>query len=450
MMTVHTILGVLAAACQLGAAVRALYLLRITGRRWSWIMVAAALLLMEGRRLFVLRSDDQVDAVLFDALGFAVSALLLAGVWGLGDFFVAIERSEERLRASRQRYRALLEQSSEGFILLDTSTRKVREANRRFLEMTGYSEAEVAGLPLETIFEGSPSQLAETTDELLSGTETMVGERSCRRKDGSLFEAEVSKGVVRLGKEGDILVSVRDLSERNRLRVLAESMHSTRSLEMIFTGLRDSLGNPLNTGKVSLDVLRTGWTRLEDRKKLEYIERVHQQFLRIEELLKALGSFFEGRRSSRIVFDLGPLLATSVDMFRTEPAAAGVAWKLEPLHGPLRVKGDPAGFLVAVGNVLSNALDAVGGRADPTVSVAVSNDGDRVTVRGTDNGCGIPEGVRPSLFHPFASTKPGSIGLGLVKARKHVVDMGGTLSLDSVVERGTTVTFLLPAVKDAA
>jgi PAS domain S-box-containing protein len=450
MVTVHLVLLVLAAACQLGAAVRALYLLRITGRRWSWMMVAAALLLMEGRRLFVLRSDDRVDAVLFDALGLAVSALLLAGVWGLGDFFVAIERSEERLRASRQRYRALLEQSSEGFILLDTSTRKVRETNRRFLEMTGYSEAEVAGLPLETIFEGSPSQLAETTDKLLSGTETMVGERSCRRKDGSLFEAEVSKGVVRLGKEGDILVSVRDLSERNRLRVLAESMHSTRSLEMIFTGLRDSLGNPLNTGKVSLDVLRTGWSKLEDPKKLEYIERVHQQFLRIEELLKALGSFFGGRRSSRIVFDLGSLLATSVDMFRTEPAAVGVAWKLEPLHGPLKVKGDPAGFLIAVGNVLSNALDAVGGRADPTISVAVSTDGDRVTVRVADNGCGIPEDVRLSLFHPFASTKPGSIGLGLVRARKHVVDMGGTLSLDSVVERGTTVTFLLPAVKDAA
>jgi PAS domain S-box-containing protein len=450
MITVHTILQVLAAACQLGAAVRALYLLRITGRRWSWMMVAAALLLMEGRRLFVLRSGDGVDSVLFDTLGLAVSGLLLAGVWGLGDFFLAIDRSVERLRASQQRYRALLEQSSEGFILLDTSTRTIREANRRFLEMTGYSEAEIAGLPLEAIFEGSPSQLAETSEKLLSGTETMIGERSCRRTDGSTFQAEVSKGVVRLGKEGDILVTVRDLSERNRLRVLAESMHSTQSLEMIFTGLRDSLGNPLNTGKVSLDVLRTGWTRLEDRKKLEYIERVHQQFLRIEDLLKALGSFFGGRRSSPIVFDLGPLLATSFDMFRAEPAAARVAWKLDPLHGPLKVKGDPAGFLVAVGNVLSNALDAVGGRADPTVSVAASTDGDRVTVRITDNGCGVPEGVRPSLFHPFASTKPGSMGLGLVKARKHVVEMGGTLSLDSVVERGTTVTFLLPAVKDAA
>jgi PAS domain S-box-containing protein len=450
MVTVHLVLLVLAAACQLGAAVRALYLLRITGRRWSWIMVAAALLLMEGRRLFVLRSDDQVDAVLFDALGLAVSALLLAGVWGLGDFFVAIERSEERLSASRQRYRALLEQSSEGFLLLDTSTRKVREANRRFLEMTGYSETEVAGLPLETVFEGSPSQLAETSDKILSGTETMVGEKSCRRKDGSLFEAEVSKGVVRFGREGDILVNVRDLSERNRLRVLAESMHSTRSLELIFTGLRDSVGNPLNTGKVSLDVLRTGWSKLEDRKKLEYLERVHQQFLRIEELLKGLGSFFGARRSSPIVFDLGPLLEASVDMFRTEPAAVGVAWKLEPLHGPLRVKGDPAGFLVAVGNVLSNALDAVGGKADPTVSVAASTDGDRVTVKVTDNGCGVPEGVRPSLFHPFASTKPGSMGLDLVKARKHMVEMGGTLSLESEVERGTTVTFLLPAVKDCA
>ncbi len=412
-------------------------------------MMAAALILMEGRRLFVPTSGEVVDGVLFDALGLVVSALLLGGVWGLGDFFTTIECSEERLRASRRRYRALLEKSSEGFFLLDTSTTRIRDANRRFLEMTGYSEANVVGLRLETIFEGSPSQLGEMAERILSGADTMIGERSCRRTDGSVFEAEVSKGVVRLGREGDILVNVRDLSERNRLRVLAESMHSTRSLELIFTGLRDSVGNPLNTGKVSLDVLRTGWTRLEDRKKLEYIQRVHQQFLRIEELLKALSSFFGGRRSAPIVFDLGPLLEASMDTFRTEAAAAGVAWKLEPLPELLRVKGDPAGFLVGVGNVLSNALDAVGGRVDPTVSVTASTDGDRVTVRVTDNGCGVPEGIRSSLFHPFASTKPGSIGLGLVKARKHVMEMGGTLSLESVVEQGTTVTFLLPAAKDA-
>jgi PAS domain S-box-containing protein len=449
-MTLPALLRVLAAACQFSAALRALYLIRITGRRLSWMMVAAALVLMGGRRLFVLGNAGPDEGILFDVLGVAVSALLLAGVWGLGDFFLVIDRSEERLRATRQKYRALLEQSSEGFLLLDTSTRKIREANRRFLEMTGYAESDVAGLPLEAVFEGSPSQLAETSERILSGTETMVGERSCRRRDGSHFEAEISKGVVRFGREGDILVSVRDLGERNRLRVLAESMHSTRSLEMIFTGLRDSLGNPLNTGKVSLDVLRTGWPKLDDRKKLEYIERVHQQLVRIEELLKALGSFFGGGRSSPIVFDLGPLLESTVEMLRSEPAAARVAWKLEPLDGDLKVKGEPAGFLVAFGNVLSNAVDAVGGKAEPVVCVAASSDGERVTIRVTDNGCGIAEGVKPSLFHPFASTKPGSIGLGLVKARKHVVEMGGTLSLESVQGAGTTVTFLLPAMKGAA
>jgi two-component system nitrogen regulation sensor histidine kinase GlnL len=53
----------------------------------------------------------------------------------------------------------------------------------------------------------------------------------------------------------------------------------------------------------------------------------------------------------------------------------------------------------------------------------------QVSVR--DNGSGIAEEVRGTLFEPFVSTKRGGQGLGLALAAKLVADQGGLIECDS-------------------
>jgi signal transduction histidine kinase len=57
--------------------------------------------------------------------------------------------------------------------------------------------------------------------------------------------------------------------------------------------------------------------------------------------------------------------------------------------------------------------------------------------------------IRSRLFEPFASTKPGGFGIGAFEARSLITAMGGRLSVDSRLGRGTTFTIILPAA-DAA
>jgi signal transduction histidine kinase len=82
-------------------------------------------------------------------------------------------------------------------------------------------------------------------------------------------------------------------------------------------------------------------------------------------------------------------------------------------------------------NLVENALDAVG--EGGSVELSANRERDSVVVCVTDNGPGIPEGIRDRIFDPFFTTKPvgKGTGLGLDIVRRLVQRHNGQIELDS-------------------
>jgi two-component system cell cycle sensor histidine kinase/response regulator CckA len=101
-------------------------------------------------------------------------------------------------------------------------------------------------------------------------------------------------------------------------------------------------------------------------------------------------------------------------------------------------------------NLLINAAQAIPeGHADRNeirVHCGVMADG-QVLVEIADTGCGIPEELGRQLFAPFVTTKPVGVGtgLGLAICQRIVAGLGGTISFDSELQRGTVFRVVLPA-----
>jgi len=116
------------------------------------------------------------------------------------------------------------------------------------------------------------------------------------------------------------------------------------------------------------------------------------------------------------------------------------------LAGHAVVMGSPSQVNQVFLNLISNAAQATGADGVITLRTIEEKSLGRVKVEVEDNGSGIPANVLPKIFDPFFTTKKvgEGTGLGLSIAYKIIKEHGGSISVDSVIGRGTRFTIVLP------
>jgi len=117
---------------------------------------------------------------------------------------------------------------------------------------------------------------------------------------------------------------------------------------------------------------------------------------------------------------------------------AGIAPRISGLDGETVVVGGMVRLQHVFMNMIANAIDAVAGNTDPSISVTVERHAETVTVAVEDNGPGIAEGDIERVFDPFFTTKAQGkgLGLGLSISFNIVRDFGGTLRAENRPEGG--------------
>jgi signal transduction histidine kinase len=142
--------------------------------------------------------------------------------------------------------------------------------------------------------------------------------------------------------------------------------------------------------------------------------------------------------------DLVVLIGDSVRALASEAAARGITVQVDDVADLPLVDVDPLRIREVVTNLIANAIRHSSGGA--AVSIAAEGRQDRIVVRVRDTGPGIAADELPRIFDRFhKGERSHGSGLGLPIARNLVAAHGGEIAVESVVGRGTTVTFTLPA-----
>jgi len=142
------------------------------------------------------------------------------------------------------------------------------------------------------------------------------------------------------------------------------------------------------------------------------------------------------------------LNALITDVVRAADGHEHVEFRTDLTHLP-PVLGDPIAFRRILENLIANAVDSL--QAKPgriTVSTrVVERDGDLPVIQVTvaDTGRGIPADEAARIFDDFYTTKEGGTGLGLSIVRRLVMDLHGTIGVDSAPARGTRIIVDIPA-----
>jgi signal transduction histidine kinase len=213
------------------------------------------------------------------------------------------------------------------------------------------------------------------------------------------------------------------------------------ALGQLAAGIAHEIRNPLTSINILIhsltEKLPTENSQWEDLKVIE------EEILRINEIVDQFLRFAKPASPLFEKADLIPIFEETFQLARPqiERGKISVRKEFEPL--PF-ITVDKEQIKQVILNLLINAIQAMPGGGELSMSTQFSKNGYWVELTIQDSGIGIPPEDLDKLFDPFFSTKEGGMGLGLSIAHRIVDQHRGKIEVESNPGKGTRFTISLP------
>ena len=230
---------------------------------------------------------------------------------------------------------------------------------------------------------------------------------------------------------------------------LVRTMFRQKTLEEMrrdFThNITHELKTPISVAVTATDALRNFSADADPDRRSRYLEIVETQLTQLSTMVEHILSVsVEGRE-----YKYNPTMVYLQDVISGLTQGAGMNTAVFNIDCAEHIKIMADEFHIK--NLLATVIDnAVKYSTDPIVDIRVSDESGNVTIEIEDNGCGIAKEHLSHVFEKFYRVPTGDIhtvrgyGLGLYYAKQVAELHKGTISMNSRVGKGTTVTIKLP------
>jgi PAS domain S-box-containing protein len=397
------------------------------------------------------------------------------------------KRAEEELKKSEDKFRAIFDNASDGIFIVDLKTRKLFMCNTMCAKMLDYTQDEFLNLDLADIHPREDMHfIYEQIEKFSRGEEGIRSDIKFKRKNGSIFAADLSPAILIIAEKEYLLINYKDITARKQAEEEILRLNATleQRIEKRTRALREAQEHLVRHEKLAILGQLAGGVGHELRNPLGvisnsvyYLELVQpdaNEKIRKHHAIIAQ----EVHNAARIVSDL-------LDYAReisTEPQPVSVRELVEhtlsrfpvPTSIQTRIRipadlpqvyADPLHVEQILGNLVTNACQAMsaislntkadsfsmpkGAKLSISACAVVSVSGRKkqkkmVAIAVKDTGTGIiPENLQ-KLFEPLFSTKVTGIGLGLAVSKKLAEANGGRIEVKSQAGKGSTFTLYLP------
>lgn len=363
----------------------------------------------------------------------------------------ARKKIESALRESEGRAKGLLNTIHTGIVLIDCQSEIIIEMNNIAAEMLKTKVAEVIGKPYFRFF-----QCAGSSGGKVSNCQNHTHE--CRLVDVEGNVVPVLKTSVKVSMNGRncMLQSFIDITRQKEVedglrKAKAGAEHATRSKSMFLANMSHEIRTPLNAIIGMSDLLLN--SKL-DKLQQEHTSIIHEAGNHLLSVINDILDFSKIEAGKlefdNIDFPLLKCVEEVGDIIGTKANDKGLELIIDfdPVL-PTMLKGDPMRLRQILVNLCNNAIKFT---EKGLVKVKVSTESmldNKVSIRFSviDSGIGIPADRLDRLFKSFsqidASTtrEYGGTGLGLAICKQLVEMMGGNITVESKVDKGSTFSF---------
>jgi len=258
-------------------------------------------------------------------------------------------------------------------------------------------------------------------------------------------------------KDHKFLESIRDIRDRMLLRNKIIEMEKTQLLGNMAEGVAHHMGTPLASMLLRVQMLKEDLPKfpgtVECMGCLTSIEAIERQIFYSQKVIQRLLKFVRRPNKEKRARKIHPMLEESIELIRPLTSKRGIEidLRVEEQLKQIEAFAEEELLELVFSDIMMNSIDAMPQGGKIYVDVSLPNPNDRIKIKITDEGTGIPKDVLPYVFQPFFTTKPGGkgTGLGLAVAKRIIEDHGGKIGIKSEEGKGTCVTIDLPLYKES-
>jgi len=365
----------------------------------------------------------------------------------------ARKETETALRQSEARFRTLIDGAPDGIAILRGP--RVAFLNTAAARMLGARSVEDAlGVPVTDFLHPDDAKVAETRIRQLYQTGVRhpePAEYRTRSLDGRELYVEISAIPMEYQGKPAVLAFARDVTERKAIQARLVEADRLAALGVLSAGIAHEINNPLAYLLLNLEYLSRELPSLaQDPTQLESLmNRVRDACHgaeRVASIVRDLRTFARADDGVRGPVDVRSALESALNIAGNEiKQKASLVRDYEPVPP---VEANPNRIEQVLLNLLLNAVQSIPAEATTRqIRAALRASAGQVAIIIEDTGSGIPEELLGRIFDPFFTTKPVGVGtgLGLPICRSIVRGLGGEITVESTLGRGSTFTVSLPA-----
>jgi PAS domain S-box-containing protein len=337
---------------------------------------------------------------------------------------------------SERRYREIFTRSNDIIFVLDEQHNIVNN-NPTMSNLLGFSADELNGRPFKSFFEKAPDAESFFRHIEISNDsiEIVLLNKAGVRK---IFLASCSKIDSHNGA-GQYHCILTDYT--NIKKAMSEQLQR-ETTDKLVQSLAHEIRTPLTNINLSTHQLEPD---LNEDKRL-YTEIIKRNCKRINDLIIELMNLRTPLDKNLEEIELHETVDATLAIAKDRLALKKIDVFTNFAEHKIFIMGDSKGMQTALLNIIINAVEAMEeGKGKLGIDIAVRNN--RVSVKISDNGGGIPPENMAYLFQPYYTNKKNGLGLGLATTQSVIAAHKGVIEVESNVGAGTVFTITLETTR---
>lgn len=390
--------------------------------------------------------DSQTGLLIHFAFFFIMVAILcflhslkIGPIWRM---IYSENKRMDTILSTKEGYLDLFFEHTEDAIVVLSTDLKILTVNPAFENMYGWHKTEIIDKYTDLVPPSERCIVEERTKNILNGASYHHIKTKEMRKDGSVFDAELTVSPIYNDNQQIVAISciARDITLKSQAEKLRIDTEKVKAIGEIAASVAHEIRNPVTTISGFVQMMNNdpanpyhAYTKIME-------SEVNQIDLIVGEFLVLSKPYVRESNEFIIQDTLQHVLA----MLNIEFTERSILYTIDMAEQKAFVRGNEAELKQVFINIFKNACEAL--VKDGCISITVTLQTETVSISIVDNGPGMDQETLEQMYEPFFTTKYDGTGLGLMIARKIITDHGGSLTVASDKHEGTETIITLPLI----